>query len=334
MRSPTRGSGVASVGRRPPGRPLPTGLRRGLWLLAILGLLALTAPLLATDRAWLLATDDGLRAPAFRSWLGGGGPQEPGRVLLAAPIPHAPDRLELRSALAPPSVRHWLGTDALGRDLASRVLHGARVSLGVGALAALFSLLVGLPLGALAGYRGGRADFLVSRAVETVLCFPTLLLALTLLASAPAWLRQLSDVPRIAIVLGLTGWIPAARYLRAEFLKLRRSDMVVAALASGAGHLRVMTRHILPCALAPVLITAAFAVGAAILVEASLSFLGLGVRPPVPTWGGLLAEAREQVDHAWWLALFPGCTLFLAVLGCNLIGEGLRDLLDPRRSSR
>jgi peptide/nickel transport system permease protein len=296
--------------------------------------LALLAPLLATERAWLAATSDGWSAPAFRAWIGCPITEEPERILVHAPIPYGPERLELRAALAPPSARHWLGTDALGRDLASRVVHGARVSLGVGALAAIFSLVVGLPLGALAGYRGGWADSLVSRSIETVLCFPTLLLALTLLASAPAWLRHLSDVPRIAIVLGLTGWIPAARYLRAEFLKLRRSDMAVAALASGAGHLRVMARHILPSALAPVLVTAAFAVGAAILVEASLSLLGLGVRPPVPTWGGLLADAREQVDRAWWLALFPGVTLFLAVLGCNLVGEGLRDLLDPRSGSR
>jgi peptide/nickel transport system permease protein len=133
-------------------------------------------------------------------------------------------------------------------------------------------------------------------------------------------------------VLGLTGWMPAARYLRAEFMRLKRSEMVLAARAAGAGHLRVMVRHILPSALAPVLVTASFAVGAAIALEAALSFLGLGVRPPVATWGGLLADAREQIDRAWWLAAFPGAALFLTVLGCNLLGEGARDLLDPRRA--
>jgi len=245
-----------------------------------------------------------------------------------------PNRIDLDEVLAPPSSDHWLGTDTLGRDMAARTVHGARVSLAVGLLATAFALLIGLPLGALAGYRGGWTDAAISRIVEAVLCFPTLLLLLALLAASPAWLRGTSDVLRIALVLGLTGWMPVTRYLRAEFMKLRRSEMVLAARAAGGGHLRVIVRHILPSALAPVLVTAAFAVGAAIALEASLSFLGLGVRPPVATWGGLLADAREQVDRAWWLALFPGAALFLAVLGCNLIGEGLRDALDPRRGTR
>lgn len=244
-----------------------------------------------------------------------------------------PARLDLDQVLRPPSFEHWLGTDALGRDMAARVLHGARVSLAVGLLSAGLALLIGLPLGALAGYRGGWTDAAVSRVVEAMLCFPALLLVLALLAAGPGWFHGMSDVLRIALVLGLTGWMPAARYLRAEFLKLKRSEMVVAARALGAGDLRLIARHILPSALAPVLVTAAFAVGAAVAMEAALSFLGLGVRPPVATWGGLLADAREQVDRAWWLALFPGVALFLTVLGCNLIGEGLRDLLDPRRKT-
>jgi peptide/nickel transport system permease protein len=161
-----------------------------------------------------------------------------------------------------------------------------------------------------------------------------LLLALVVLAMAPSWLRGLPDVLRIALVLGITGWIPVARYLRAEFMRLRDSDVVAAARAAGGGHMRIVVRHILPSALAPVLVTAAFAVGAAVGLEAALSFLGLGVRPPTATWGGLLADARELVDRAWWLALFPGVALFLAVLGCNLLGEGIRDLLDPRTRER
>lgn len=252
-------------------------------------------------------------------------------ALIAPLVTGDPNRLAFEEVLRPPSAQHWLGTDALGRDTAARVLHGGRVSLSVGLLSAGFALLIGLPLGALAGYRGRWADALVSRAIEAVLCFPTLLLVLALLATAPAWLRSLSDVLRIALVLGLTGWVPVARYLRAEFVKLRSSDMVLAARSLGGGHLRVAALHILPSALAPVLVTAAFTVGAAIGLEAALSFLGLGVRPPVPTWGGLLAEAREHVERAWWLAVFPGAALFAALLSCNLIGEGLRDLLDPRR---
>jgi peptide/nickel transport system permease protein len=257
-----------------------------------------------------------------------------GALLLAglfAPwLPHDPNRLDLGERLAAPSSLHWMGTDALGRDVAARVVSGARISLTVGLLAAAIALSIGLPLGALAGYRGGWSDAAVSRAMETLLCFPSLLLVLALLVTAPAWLRALPDVVRIALVLALTGWISVARYLRGEFLRLRTSEMVLAARAGGAGHLRVILRHLLPSSLAPVLVTSAFAVGAAIGLEAALSFLGLGVRPPVPTWGGLLADAREHVDRAWWLALFPGLALFSAVLGCNLVGEGLRDLLDPR----
>jgi peptide/nickel transport system permease protein len=159
-------------------------------------------------------------------------------------------------------------------------------------------------------------------------------LVLAILAVASGWLAQLPDVTRLALVLGLTGWMPIARYLRAEFLKLRESDMVSAARAVGGSDLRIVGRHILPSAMAPVLVTAAFAVGAAIGMEAALSFLGLGVRPPHATWGVLLADSREQIDRAWWLALFPGVALFLAILACTLVGEGLRDVLDPRSQRR
>jgi peptide/nickel transport system permease protein len=288
---------------------MPGSLIAGLLLLALLVAIALAAPLLATDRP-----------------LSG----RPGENGLRAPVPHGPNRIDLTAVLLPPESGHWMGTDALGRDLAARVIHGARVSLAVGLLAAFFALLVGVPLGALAGYRGGWTDAAIARGIETILCFPTLLLVLAVLAAAPAWLREMPDMLRISLVLGLTGWIPVTRYLRAEFMKLRGSDMVAAARAMGSGHFRIVIRHILPSAMAPVLVTAAFAVGAAIGLEAALSFLGLGVRPPVATWGGLLAEAMEQVDRAWWLALFPGIALFMAVLGCNLLGEGIRDLLDPR----
>jgi peptide/nickel transport system permease protein len=244
-----------------------------------------------------------------------------------------PGRLDLSTRLSPPSFDHWFGTDALGRDTASRVLHGARVSLAVGLLAAGFALVIGMPLGMVAGYRGGVADALLTRMMEAALCVPALLLMLAFLVTAPRWLQALPDVPRIAMVLGVTGWVPVARYLRGEFLRLREAEMVQAARAAGVGHLRLVLRHVLPSALAPVLVTSAFAVGGAIGLEAALSFLGLGVRPPVASWGGLLAEAREHVDRAWWLVVFPGVALFLAVLACNLAGEGLRDLLDPRRGS-
>jgi len=299
--------------------------------LAAVSAAALLAPLLATDLPWISRSADGLRFPALRQWTGRQAKvADPGRAVLSAPIRYAPNRIDLDAALAPPSRAHWMGTDALGRDIASRVVHGARISLTVGMLSAAFALIIGVPLGALAGYRGGFADAAVSRLTEAALCFPTLLLVLAALTVASGWLAALSDAMRIALVIGLTGWMPAARYLRGEFLRLRSSDMVVAARASGGGDLRIVWRHILPSAVAPVLVTAAFAVGAAIGLEAALSFLGLGVRPPVATWGVLLADSRELVHRAWWLALYPGIALFSVILGCNLLAEGLRDWLDPR----
>ena len=241
-----------------------------------------------------------------------------------------PLSIDLSATLQDPSAAHWLGTDALGRDLTSRVLHGGRISLGIGLLTSLLSLAIGVPLGALAGFRGGWTDSAVSRLIETVACIPSLLLAIALLAMSPAFLRGVPDVVRVALVLAFAGWIPVARYLRGEFLRLKGAMMVEAARASGASDLRIMVRHLLPAALAPVLVTASFAAASAILVEAALSFLGLGVQPPQPTWGGLLSDAREQIDQGWWLAVVPGLALYVAVLGFNLIGEGVRDLLDPR----
>jgi peptide/nickel transport system permease protein len=245
-----------------------------------------------------------------------------------------PSWQDLARRLEPPSADHWMGTDALGRDVAVRLVHGARVSLSVGGLATAFALLIGFPLGALAGYRGGLVDAAVSRVVEAALCVPTLLLALAVVAASPAWLRSLEDVPKLALVLGATGWGPVARYARGEFFRLRCSEMVLAERAVGASIPRVIFRSLLPSALAPVLVASAFAVGAAIGFEAALSFLGLGVSPPAPTWGGLLFEAREQVHRAWWLTLFPGLALLATVVGCSLLGEGLREALDPRREGQ
>lgn len=227
-----------------------------------------------------------------------------------------------------------MGTDALGRDVAARLLHGSRVSLSVGLLAALAALLLGIPLGAVAGYLGGWVDGVISRCMEAVLCFPSLLLALALLAAPPPAFADLPPVLRIAAVIAISGWIPIARFLRGEVLRLRQSDLVRAAEAAGLPTRRILLRHILPGALAPVLVTASFAVAGAMTLEAALSFLGLGVPPPTPTWGGLLFDAREHIYQAWWLALFPGAALFLAVVTCNLIGEGLRDRLDPRSNPR
>jgi peptide/nickel transport system permease protein len=246
------------------------------------------------------------------------------------PEPHATD---LDRVLAPPSWAHPFGTDALGRDLLARIAHGGRVSLAVGGLATLLAVGIGVPLGALAGARGRFADAAVSRAVEAVLCFPSLILALALLASSPSWLRDLPDPLRIAAVLGVTGWAVVARFLRGEVRRVGSTLAVEAARATGAGGIRILTRHVLPAALAPVLVTAAFGVGAAVLLESALSFLGLGVRIPTATWGAMLAESRNVIGLAWWAALFPGAALVATVLACNLVGEGLRRRLDPRLSA-
>jgi len=317
-------------------RPLPGNLRLGLALLALLGLVGIAAPVLATERPWIARDASGYSFPAWRSLLPGSAPAASveARAVLRAPIPHGPNEIDLRATLRPPGARHLLGTDDLGRDLAARIVHGARVSLAVGLLSALLAVGIGVPLGAWAGYRRGWADFLVSRVIEAGLSFPTLLLVLAVLSVASQRLSGLSDVSRIAVVLGLTGWMPIARYLRAEYLRLRESEMVAAARAIGSGHLRIVSRHILPSALAPVLVTAAFAVGAAIGTEAALSFLGLGIHPPQATWGVLLSDSREQIERAWWLACFPGAALFAAIVACNFVGEGLRDLLDPRTRRR
>jgi len=289
-------------------------LRVGLVLAAGLALAALLAPMVATSTPIWADPDE--------------------RPSVTAPIPYDPGAIDLRARLSPPSRAHWLGTDALGRDVASRLLHGSRVSLSVGLLAALAALAIGIPLGAVAGYRGGWIDHAVSRCMESILCFPSLLLALALLAAPPAIFSGLSAIVRVSLVIAVSGWIPIARFLRAEILTLRDSDLVRAAEASGLPRRRILVRHLLPGALAPVLVTAAFAVAGAMTLEAALSFLGLGVPPPTPTWGGLLFDAREHIYEAWWLALFPGVALFAAVLTCNLIGEGLRDRLDPRTPRR
>jgi len=259
-----------------------------------------------------------------------------GSIVAAAVIapwlgPH-PDRGDLGAVLESPSTSHWMGTDGNGRDVFARLVHGARVSLAVGFTAATLSLLIGLPLGAIAGYRGGAADSAIARAIEAAMCFPALVVTIALLSIDPAWLRALPETLRIACALAVVGWTPAARYLRAEFQRLRNSDAIASARASGAGHARIVFRHLLPRSVAPVLVTLAFAVSAASLAEATLSYLGVGISPPTASWGEMLFQAQHHVGSAWWLAVFPGAALFMLVLGCNRLAEGIRDWLDPHRN--
>ncbi|MCC7541890.1 MAG: ABC transporter permease [Deltaproteobacteria bacterium] len=226
--------------------------------------------------------------------------------------------------LSPPSGRHPLGTDDRGRDVLARVAHGARISLSIGLSAVGLYLLIGVTLGGLAGFYGGIVDALVSRAIEVLLSFPSLVFLLAVQGIAAS-----SGVLHLVLVLGLTRWTDVARLVRAEVLRAREQDYVLAAHALGVTPLRILLRHVLPASLGPAFVVATFGIAAAVLVESALSFLGFGPPPPTPTWGELLAQAREHRD-AWWLAVFPGLCVFLTALSFHLIGESLRDAYDPR----
>ncbi|MDH3215271.1 MAG: ABC transporter permease [Candidatus Krumholzibacteria bacterium] len=252
--------------------------------------------------------------------------QDPSFQQIRTPVPYSPYETSLDDKLQPPSSRHWLGTDTLGRDVCSRVLHGARISLQVGLVAVGIALTIGLLLGSIAGYYGGITDILISRLIEVMMCFPFFFLILAVIAFLPP------SIFNIMIVIGITRWTGIARYARGEFLRIKKQDFAHAARAIGASDRKIIFRHILPNSLAPILVSATFGIAGAILVEAALSFLGLGVQPPTPSWGGMLSDAREFIEVAWWLALFPGLGIFVTVTAYNVLGEGLRDASDPRQA--
>ncbi|MGA2314930.1 MAG: ABC transporter permease [Thermodesulfobacteriota bacterium] len=242
--------------------------------------------------------------------------------------PYDPGKTDVSLKLKPPSLHNYLGTDQLGRDVFSRMLHGSRISLTVGFIAVGISILIGVLVGATAGYYGSWLDSLLMRFVDTMLCFPSFFLILTVVALMGPSLTN------IMVVIGITSWMGTARFVRAEFLSLRERDFTQAAKALGVKDLRIIFRHILPNALAPVFVTATLSVASAILVEAGLSFLGFGVQPPAPSWGNILTEGRTYIFDAWWLTVFPGLAILITVLSFNLVGEGLRDALDPRLRGR
>lgn len=254
-----------------------------------------------------------------------------GDWLISPLVARGPEHADLSATLQPPSRLHWLGTDELGRDVFARLVHGARISLTVGLLSVALFALIGVVLGALAGYRGGTVDLVVGRAIELVMTFPTFFLVLCVLG-----LMRVKTVFPIILVIGLTRWTDVARLIRAEVLRIRTLDYVQASRALGASDWRILTRHVLPNAMGPVLVAATFGVAGAILLESGLSFLGFGVPPPTASWGELLTQAHRYVTHpgAWWLTLFPGLAIFLTVTAFNVVGEGLRDALDPRPAGR
>jgi peptide/nickel transport system permease protein len=235
-----------------------------------------------------------------------------------------PGAIDIVHRLQPPSLDYPLGTDDLGRDVLARILYGARISLLVGFVAVGIATFIGILLGALAGFYGRWIDSLIMRFVDIMLCFPSFFLILAVIAFLEP------SIWNIMIIIGLTSWMGVARLVRAEFLSLRERDFVVAARAIGARDTRIIFRHILPNAMSPVLVSATLGIAGAILTESALSFLGIGVQPPTPSWGNMLISGKQTLGTAWWLSVFPGLAILFTVLGYNLLGEGIRDAMDPR----
>jgi len=247
-------------------------------------------------------------------------------VSILAPwiAPCDPNQINLQKVLMSPSADHLFGTDQLGRDVLSRMIWGARISLKVGFVATGIAILIGTILGAVSGYYGRWIDTIIMRFVDIMLCFPAffLILAVVALLEPSIW--------NIMLIIGLTGWMGITRLVRADFISLKERDFVLAARAIGAGDLRIIFVHVLPNAMASVLVAATLGVAGAILTESALSFLGIGVQPPTPSWGNILTAGKDNIDIAWWLSLYPGMAILITVLGYNLLGEGIRDSLDPR----
>lgn len=247
-------------------------------------------------------------------------------VAVFAPFiaPYNYKTIDVQAILLSPCSEHPFGTDDLGRDLLSRMIWGSRISLLVGFVSVGIATAIGILLGSFAGFYGKWADMIIMRFVDMMLCIPSFFLILSVIAFIGP------SIWNIMIIIGLTSWMGVARLVRAEFLSLKEREFVLAARASGAGDFRIIFRHILPNALAPVFVAAILGVAAAVLVESALSFLGLGVQPPTPSWGNILTDGKDNIEIAWWLSVFPGLAILVTVLGYNLLGEGMRDALDPR----
>ena len=311
----------------------------GLWVIGALALLALSADFIANDKPYYLSLDGERYAPiaidygvqlGLREWPAPLLNQRMSELAQRAdtvwwpPIPYSPSVPDIRGdVFEPPSGAHWLGTDGLGRDVAAGMIHGIRIALLIGLVVVAIQAVVGISFGALAGYYGGLVDLALSRIIELMLAIPTFFLLLVVAATFPP------SIWWVVAILGLTGWVGIARFVRGEFLKVRAMDYVAAAQSLGASDARIMLRHVLPNAIAPVLVSMSFGVAGAVLTESGLSYLGLGVPAQDVTWGSMLSVAQSNTT-AWWLAVFPGAAIFITVLAYNLLGDGLRDALDPR----
>jgi len=247
-------------------------------------------------------------------------------LALFAPVvtTYDPACINIKEALLPPSFEHPLGTDTLGRDLFSRISYASRIALLIGFIAVGLAAVLGVFLGSIAGYFGGRMDSIMMRFTDIMLCFPAFFLILAVVAMVGP------SIYNIMVVIGLTGWMGIARLIRAEILSLKTRDYVSASRALGASNFFIITRHLIPNAIGPVLVSFVFGVAGAILTEAGLSFLGLGVQPPSPSWGNILMEGKAVLGVGWWVILFPGLAILVTVLAFNLLGEGLRDMLNPK----
>ncbi|MCB4811631.1 ABC transporter permease [Methylovorus menthalis] len=254
-----------------------------------------------------------------------------GILLLAilAPFiaPYDANAIDVKAILLPPSLQHPMGTDGLGRDVFSRMLFGARISLLVGIVAVGIATSIGIFLGAISGYYRGWVDVVIMRLVDVMLSIPTFFLILAVIAFLTP------SIWNIMIVIGLTSWMGVTRLVRAEFLSLRGREFVMASETLGARDFRMIFIHMLPNSLTPIMVSFVLGVASAVLVESGLSFLGLGVQAPQASWGNILTDGKEYIQFAWWLSLFPGVAILLTVLGYNLLGEGLRDVLDPRANN-
>jgi peptide/nickel transport system permease protein len=311
-----------------------------LRVIAVLALLAVFADFVANDKPYTMKLDGERYYPVlidYGVWLGVR--QWPAPLVnqrfsdlarradsaVWPPIPYSGTAPDITGdVFEAPSREHWLGTDGLGRDVAAGMIHGIRVSLTIGLVVVAIQASIGIALGGLAGYYGGVFDLALSRLFELMLAIPTFFLIITVAALFPPSLYL------IMAILGLTGWVGIARLIRSEFLRVRAMDYVAAAQSLGASDARIMLRHVLPNAIAPVLVAMSFGVASAILTESGLSFLGIGVPAHIVTWGSILAVAQSNTT-AWWLAVFPGAAIFVTVTAYNLLGDGLRDALDPRQ---
>ncbi len=238
--------------------------------------------------------------------------------------PYDPSDIDRKHILEPPSRNHILGTDDLGRDVLSRITYGSRISLAVGFVAVGIATLIGMILGALSGYYGGWIDRIMMRFIDIMLSIPTFFLILAVIAFIGP------SIWNIMIVIGLTSWMGVARLVRAEFLTLKEREFVLAVRTLGVSDMRIIFKHIMVNSMAPVFVSAVLGVASAILVESALSFLGIGIQPPIPSWGNILTLGKDNIEIAWWLSVFPGLSILITVLSYNLVGEGLRDALDPR----